>query len=395
MGTMLVQYALTWYIALQTKSGIMATIAILAGFLPTFFLSPFGGVWADRYNRKTLIMLADSAIAVVTLLMAFLFFINVRELYLIFLLMAVRALGTAVQTPAVNAFIPEIVPRDQLLRVSGITNIVQPIIMLISPMAGAALMSVLKIEYVFFVDVGTAAIAVAVLGSIKHQRAGQEFAKKSLLTELLSGWRYVLRHKYLKLFIYYVAVFYIMVAPAAYLTQLQVVRTFHGTERELGVVGIAYSLGMILGGLLVSFWGGFKNRMRTLGVSALFVGCMVIMLGLAIDFWVYIACVVMAGLTIPLFNAPANVMLQERVEPEFIGRVFSLMGSISSITMPIAMLVFGPLADLVPIEALLLSTGPLLIVLGVLFLCSRTLTEAGWPLELSAPVAEKNNPDNL
>ena len=75
-GSLLVQYAITWYITLKTQSGVMMTIAIICGFVPTFFVSPFAGVWADRYNRKTLIILADSMIAISTLILAILFLIG-------------------------------------------------------------------------------------------------------------------------------------------------------------------------------------------------------------------------------------------------------------------------------------------------------------------------------
>lgn len=95
-GSMLVQYAITWYITLNTQSGIMMTISIICGFLPTFFLSPFAGVWADRYNRKMLIIMSDCMIAVATLIMAILFFMGYDDLWLLFLASAIRALGSVV-----------------------------------------------------------------------------------------------------------------------------------------------------------------------------------------------------------------------------------------------------------------------------------------------------------
>jgi len=117
-GTSLVQYAIMWHITLTTQSGIMMTISIICGVLPTFFLSPFAGVWADRYNRKTLIILSDSMIAVATLVLAILFFMGHDALWLLFLASALRAFGSAVQTPAVGAFLPQLVPEAQLTKVN-------------------------------------------------------------------------------------------------------------------------------------------------------------------------------------------------------------------------------------------------------------------------------------
>lgn len=113
-GSLLVQYAISWYITLRTQSAVMMTISIICGFLPTFFLSPFAGVWADRYNRKILIILSDSMIAISTLFIAILFILGYDSLWLLFLISAIRSLGTGIQTPAVNAFIPQIVPEDKL-----------------------------------------------------------------------------------------------------------------------------------------------------------------------------------------------------------------------------------------------------------------------------------------
>src|SRR6478735_3946272 len=84
-GSSLVMYAIMWHITLTTQSGVMMTIAIVCGFLPTFFLSPFAGVWADRYNRKVLIILSDSLIAISTLIMAILFMAGYDALWLLFL----------------------------------------------------------------------------------------------------------------------------------------------------------------------------------------------------------------------------------------------------------------------------------------------------------------------
>jgi Na+/melibiose symporter-like transporter len=113
-GSMLVQYAITWYITLTTRSGVMLTISILCGFLPTFIISPFAGVWADRYNRKNIIVLADSFIAVSTLVLAVLFLTGYDEIWLLFVVLAMRALGTGIHTPAVGAILPQIVPTDKL-----------------------------------------------------------------------------------------------------------------------------------------------------------------------------------------------------------------------------------------------------------------------------------------
>ncbi|HPM00087.1 MAG TPA: MFS transporter, partial [Bacillota bacterium] len=163
LGSSLVQYAIMWHITLNTKSGVMMTIFIICGFLPTFFLSPFAGVWADRYNRKTIIILADLFIAVTTLFMALLFMLGYKSIVLLFVMSAFRAVGTGVQNPAVGAFIPQIVPEDKLTKVNGANGSIQAVISLVSPMIGGALLTMSTLEAIFFIDVFTAAAAVFTL----------------------------------------------------------------------------------------------------------------------------------------------------------------------------------------------------------------------------------------
>ncbi len=79
----------------------------------------------------------------------------------------------------------------------------------------------------------------------------------------------------------------------------------------------------------------------------------------------------------PLFNTPATVLLQEKVDEDFLGRVFGVMGMISSIMMPLGMLIFGPLADIVKIEWLLIGTGVLLFIQGFFLVGNKPLVEAG------------------
>ena len=92
-GSMLVHYAIMWHITLQTKSGVMMTLITMAGALSMFFISPFAGVWADRYNKKYVINIADSVIAAITLVMAVLFSLEFEFIGLLLVCLGARALG--------------------------------------------------------------------------------------------------------------------------------------------------------------------------------------------------------------------------------------------------------------------------------------------------------------
>lgn len=379
-GSSLVQYAIMWYITLTTQSGIMMTISIICGFVPTFFLAPFAGVWADRFNRKYLIIIADSMIAISTLILAILFLNGYNSMWLLFVMYAIRAIGTGIQTPAVGAILPQIVPEDKLTKVNGANGSIQAFVMLLSPMISAGLLSVTTLEMIFFIDVITAAIAVLTLLfflKIPLHAKAMETQKVGYFNDFKEGINYINQHTFLKKFFMFFAFFFVLAAPASFLTPLQVTRTFGANEWYLSAIEVAFSIGMIVGGIVIASWGGFKNKTHTMALSAFVFGLCTLLLGIVPVFWIYLIFMGIIGLVMPLFNTPATVLLQEKVEPDFLGRVFGVLTMISTSMMPLGMLLFGPIADMIAIEWLLIGTGILIFLLSFFLLGSKVLLEAG------------------
>ncbi|MDA8222004.1 MFS transporter [Desulfosporosinus sp.] len=382
-GSSLVQYAIMWHITLTTQSGIMMTIAIICGFLPTLLLSPFAGVWADRYNRKTLIILSDSMIALSTLILAILFLTGYGSLWLLFVTSAIRALGSAIQMPAIGAFLPQIVPEDKLTKVNATNGSIQAIVMLVSPMVSGTLLTMVTIEMIFFIDVFTAAIAVLVLFLFMHVPVHMKAQAKqttSYFSDMHEGFNYIKNHAYIKRFFLFCTFFFFLIAPVSFLTPLQVARSFGDDVWRLTAIEITFSIGMILGGLIMASWGGFKNRIHSMTLASLLIGVCTFALGVVPVFWIYLTIMGLAGIALPLFNTPSTVLLQEKVEANFLGRVFGVLGMIASTMLPLGMLLFGPLADIIKIEWLLIGTGLLLFIQGFFLMGNKVLIEAGKPI---------------
>lgn len=381
-GSALVQFAITWHITLTTQSGVYMTISIACSLLPLLFVSPFAGVWADRYDRKKLIMLSDGAIAASTLALALVYLSGYQPLWLLYVVAVIRSIGGAVQTPAVGALIPSMVPEDQLTRINGLNSSVQSMLQLVAPaLAGAILTIIGSIEIVLFIDVVTAALAIVIMLRFlnipkQEKKASQE---TGYLEEIREGLRYIGRYGYLKHLLLYVFLICFMIAPVAFLTPLQVVRTY-GTETwKMTAAEMAYTGGMMAGGLLISVWAGLKNRIHTMGFSIALMGLCTITLGLGFPLWLYLAFMVVIGITMPLVNTPAIVMLQERVDTQYMGRVFSVISMVNGAVMPLGMMLFGPLSDSVPIELLLMLTGVLTIAIAIAALTDKTLRAVGLP----------------
>lgn len=355
-GSMLVQYAIMWHLTLETKSGVVLMASAVFGMLPQAIISIFGGVWADRLNRKVLIIAADASIAVTTLALAIFMMLGYFELWLIYLTLAIRSTGAGIQSPAVMALIPQLVPTDKLLRVNGVFQSIQSGILLISPAAAAGIYASMSIVAVFWVDVVTAIIGIGLLLLIRVPTV-RTVVDTGYFTDLVLGVRYTFSHAFVRwLLVLFGIVFVLTVAPSM-LTPLMVVRSFGDEVWMLTVNELAFSVGMLGGGVLVAVWGGLKNKVLTVLVASVVFGALSIALGLSTDMWVFFGFMLLVGVAVPFFSTPSTTLLQERVAPEYQGRVFGFVGVVMATAMPIGMLVFGPLADVVSVELLLVVAG--------------------------------------
>jgi DHA3 family macrolide efflux protein-like MFS transporter len=373
-GSMLVQYAVMWHITLETKSGVALALAAVFGFLPQAIVSIFGGVWADRVNRKALIIGADATIAASTLALAILMLNGMTDLWLIFVALAIRSTGAGIQMPAVSALIPQITPTEHLMRVNGINGSIQSAMALVAPAAAGALYALASLTAIFFVDVVTAAIGIGLLMLVAVPTIRNAAAEGTgYFTDLVEGVRYIAHHAFVRwLLVLFGVVFLLTVAPS-YLTPLMVARTFGDEVWKLTVLELAFSIGMVIGGIVIAVWGGTKNRVAMIVVSSVLFGVLSIALGLSTNLWVFFGFMFLVGIAVPFFSTPSMTLLQETVEPERQGRVFGFVGIVMAVAMPIGMVVFGPLADQFSVEILLVAAG----ILMFLVIATAVLVPAG------------------
>ncbi len=378
-GSSLVQFAIIWYIAKTTNSGSTVAISTICAFLPQVFISLFAGVWADRYNRKFLVIIADASIAISTLILAIFMINGYEKLWMIFLISAIRSMGTGLQSPSVSAIIPQIVPEDRLIKVNGINGSLMSLVNLVSPAIGGAILTYGKIYNILFIDVITAVIGIGILSFIKiplHEKA-KETKKTDYIYDLKEGIKYSLTHPFInKLLIFYM-IFTILIVPAAFLNVLMVTRVFGDTYWNLTLNEISFFLGAMLGGIIIASWGGFKNRLITLSFGCFMFGILTFAVGFIQTFWVYLIVIGITGFTMPLFDTPVMTLIQEKVEADMQGRVFSFIQIAFSTMMPLGMIIFGPLSDMIPIQWLMIGTGAMLSILSICMLNVREFMKQG------------------
>lgn len=360
LGSMIVMYAVMWHLTIQTRSGSVLMLSIVFGMLPQAFVSIFGGVWADRHHRKFLIMGSDTAIALATLGLALLMLSGVDSLWLIYAALAVRSMFAGIQTPAVSAMIPQIAPTDQLMRVNGMFQSVQSGMMLVAPAAAAAIYANFDIVAVFFLDVITALLGVAMLALVAVPRLVRPDADApvSYFGDLSAGIRYIAAHAPVRWLMILFALTMFLVGAPSYLTPLMVTRTFGDEVWKLTANELFWGFGMLAGGVIMAAVGPkITHRVRLLVGSVVCTGILVFALGISTNMWVFFSIGLLIGIAFAAQSTPAMTILQERVEPEMQGRVFGFVGIVMTVAMPLSMVIFGPLADKVAVESLLIVAG--------------------------------------
>lgn len=374
LGSSLVQFAIIWYIARITKSGVTVTISTVASFLPQIIVSLFAGVWADRYNRKILVVGSDMVIALVTLILAIVMINGYTGIALIIVVSAIRSAGSGIQSPSVNALIPQIVPTEHLMRVNSINSTIGSIIYFVSPAIGGLLLSYGEIANIMFIDVVTAVIGITITLCVSLKaRECQNPEPEKIFVEIKSGLKYVKNDRFLlHLFLGYTA-YTILIVPAGYLNVLMVTRVFGGSYFTLALNEMTFFIGSTVGGILLSYWNRHKNLSKIVLAAWSAFGILTIILALVDNFYIYLCVMFLVGFSVPFGGTPVNVIIQKRVASDMQGRVFSILQLIYSVCMPLGMAIFGPLADIVTIQFLMIVCGIVLALLTFFMFITKSL----------------------
>ena len=374
-GSSIVGYAVMWHLTLETKSGmVLATLMIIA-YLPQAFVSPFGGVVADRVNRKWLIVIADSTIAVTTLILALIWVSGNHSLWLIYISMVIRSIAGGFQQPAVNAMIPQLVPQDSLMRVNGVNQTLQSAMALLAPATAGVVYGLWGLVPAFFTDVVTAAIGVGLLVLVPLSRTPREDDAEpaTIIADIRDGMGYAWDHVMVRwVMVVYAVVFMLMAAPSV-LMPLMLARSFSERPLDLTILELAYSIGMMIAGAVIATMLTRRSRQHMMLFGTVGCGIVLIAMGLSPTMWFYFAMSFLCGIAVPTFTTPAMTLLQEKVDEAYMGRVFSLISIVAAVAVPLAMVVIGPLSDMVTVQSIFVVTG----VLGLVFIAWAFASKPG------------------
>jgi DHA3 family macrolide efflux protein-like MFS transporter len=393
LGSKVAQFALIWWMTETTSSAMVLAMASLVGLVPDIVLGPLAGVYVDRWNRRVVMIVADTLIALASLWLVYLFWADVIRLWHVYLILFLRSVGGSFHWTAMQASTSLMVPKEQLTRVAGMNQTLNGLLNIFGAPLGALLMELLPLHGVMLVDVVTAALAVGPLFFVfipqpeGREAEGGEARTRSIWADMRDGLCYIWRWPGLVILTGTVMVIKIVLTPAFSLIPLMVKDHFGGNAAQLSLLDAVVGSGFVAGGLILSVWGGFRRKMYTMVLGILAFSASFVVWGMIPGnmFWAAVVSGALIGLTIPLIDGPLMAILQSTVAPEIQGRVFTLFGSLIGITSPLGLSLAGPISDWLGLQVWYVVAG----VLGLVGASIFVLVPAARNIEENANGREK------
>lgn len=366
----IVNFAIILWLSFETKSAEVLAFAAIAAMLPQSVLGLFTGIFIDRWKRKRVMIMADSFIAFCTLILAVLFYLDVAKLGHVYILLALRSVGSVFHMPAMQASVPLLAPKSELIRIAGINQIIQSACNIAGPALAALFISFMEMTNILLLDVIGAALACTSLlfvkipdpeNAEKTQKVQLLKEAKEALTEVRAqsglSWLFILS---------IIATFFIM--PVSVLFPLMTLDHYSGNAYQISLVEAAWGIGALLGG---AFLGIKKFKLNEISL----INWMYLLLGLTFclsgvlpvsGYPLFVGLTAIGGISGSLYMASFTTVVQTRINPVVMGRVFSFYMSINLLPSMIGLLSTGFLADNIGIGNTFIIGGALVGIIGVI-----------------------------
>ena len=362
LGSSIAQFGIIWTLTLSYSSGKILLLASIAAFIPQIALMILSGVLSDKRKRKRVIILSDLFSALIALL----FSLSIGEgisLYLCLFVLAARSAASGLQTPAVESALPLIAGSDNLKRANGMKGLLSSVVMLLSPVLAGILLPSFGLSGLMVLDAVTALLAIVML--LPFSVPENQKREKAMLRE---GYTYVIREKrILRLLVFhFIALF--LISPGAALTPLLVSVSFSPSSSLLSISESTYSIGMILGGLFISF---SRRQPSSLAFLLSIYALMLFGMSFCPLFALYAVMNGVIGFVSPQYTALMNSEIQGLTEVAKMGRVMSILSIVSVSAVPLGLLVMAPLADTFSVNVVFAVAGILTLIHAIVFAIRR------------------------
>ena len=373
LGSHGVQFALIWWLAEKTSSPFMLGISGLVAYLPMSLFSPLAGIAADRYNRKFISIFSDMAMGMVALIYAIILFFFDLPVWTVFIMLCVRGIGSTFQQPAIQSIIPQLVPKDQLIKTNGWIQLLNSGSFLIGPVIGAALYSIFPISIVLLSDVVGAILASIALAIVKiPKNAKTQREEQHFVAEIKEGLQVFREDRKLFYIVVAEALCMFFYAPLSSFYPLMTSDYFQLSAMYGSAVELSFAIGMMISSLLFSSILKIERKIRASFIGLFGMGVISLLCGIIpptyIGWFFFAASCICLGASGNVHTIPLTAYIQATVEPQKMGRAFSVLTLISSVSMPIGLLFSSPIAEKVGVNVWFFISGFCMITLTALVL---------------------------
>lgn len=392
--SMIVQYAIIWYLTKETGSATILSIATILGMLPMALLSPFVGPLVDRWKKKALLIVPDIVAAIFAIILSVSGGVfHVFPVWLIFVSLLMRSIAQTFQMPTIQSVMPTMVPDAELTRVNGQLGMVQSANMVIAPALEAFLFAIIPMQYLILLDVLGAILGISFLIWVQIPNNEKIDAALHMLHNTKLGLQQLMGNKGLWYITITGAVFMLLIMPASSMYPLMTMKYFQGTVGQAGFIEVLYSSGMLAGGAIIGIWGNWADRMKPVIFSLFLVGVPTGISGLLpgnqTGFIWFAILNVIEGVASPLFNTLLMAMIQQSYPAKQLGRILGVLNSILSLTGPLGLIFAGPLADSLGVETLFIIAGIGTVICGIFVLLIPVMRQYDIRLQERLSEAEK------
>ncbi|HEC37798.1 hypothetical protein LCGC14_0835140 [marine sediment metagenome] len=357
LGSSVVFFVIFVWIEDETNSVLMLSVASFINLIPMLLFFPLAGVIADLYDRKKIILIADSSQAFITVVIALFFIFDYTVIWVVFLLLGLRSVCQAFHLPTVSALTPSMIPKEKLSRVNGIRFMFLGIVQLVGPGLGATLLFFFPIKYILWIDLITFFIALIPLISLKLPTIHTEekrLESKSFKREIKEGFSIIKAIPGFSVIIILAMLLYLLSQPVMTLAP-HFIKTVHGgNDFSLALNSMIFQGGMILGSILVSLKKRWKNKMRTLflGIMIINIGFLIYALSpIGVFLFMQIGLLIM-GFIMPIVEVIIMTVTQITVPLDKMGRVSSILNLLMMVASPLGAILAGPLSLILGISTL-------------------------------------------
>lgn len=345
IGSGLTAFGLGVYVFRTTHSATAVSLVTLCTFLPMILISPIGGVLADRFDRRLMMLLGDGGSALGLIYILIVMFSGEAQLWQLCVGVTISSIFASLTDPAYKATITDLLPEEQFAKASGLVQLAGSSKYLFSPILAGMLLAVVDIEALLIIDISTVFITIITISAVRRCLVAKPVSKKqfSLAKDLKEGWRILVSRKgvFTLTLLLTVVTFYMGILQTLFTPMVLPL----SNAKTLGIVQSVSATGLLLGSLFIGIFSVNQQYARVLSAGLFTAGIFFSLIGVSSNIYVIAAAGFLFFATLPFINTSADVLIRTHIPNEAQGRAWGMIGVISQFGYVAAYASAGLLSD--------------------------------------------------